>query len=211
MEELTSEEIRVLGCLIEKQRTVPDSYPLTLNSLVGACNQTTNRDPVVAYDAGQVEAALMQLRTRGLTRIVHSPGQRAEKYRHVAGEALGLEADVLAVLTVLLLRGPQTANELRTRTERYEPGVPDVEAALRVLASREEPLVVNIGRGAGQREERWMHLLGGPYDAGAVTSTRRDEFAAAPASNEVTTSMADRITALEERVARLEAALGGVD
>lgn len=200
MEELTPEEIRVLGCLIEKERTVPDSYPLTLNALVGACNQTSNRDPVVAYEPGQVEAALMQLRSHGLTRVVHSPSQRAEKYRHVVGDALALEADVLAVLAVLLLRGPQTVNELRTRTERYEPGVPDVEAALRVLAGRDEPLVVNVGRRPGQREERWMHLLGGPYEP-------TDEYAAAATSNVVTSPTADRIAALEERVARLEAQL----
>ena len=202
MEELTPEEVRVVGCLIEKERTVPDSYPLTLNSLVGACNQTSNRDPVVAYEPHHVEAALMQLRSHGLTRVVHSPGQRAEKYRHVVGDALGLEADVLAVLAVLLLRGPQTVNELKTRTERYEPGVPDVESALRVLASREEPLVVNLGKRPGQREERWMHLLAGEVNA--------DDFAVTPASNPVTSPLVDRIAALEERVARLEAELGGV-
>jgi uncharacterized protein len=199
VEQLTSEEIRVLGCLIEKERTVPDSYPLTLNSLLGACNQTSNREPVVAYEPHQVEAALMQLRSRNLTRVVHSPSNRAEKYRHVVGESLGLEADVLAVLAVLLLRGPQTVNELKTRTERYEPGVPDVEAALRVLAGRDEPLAVNVGRGPGQREERWMHLLAGEVSV--------DEFGAAASSKVVMSPSADRLAALEERVARLEAQL----
>jgi uncharacterized protein YceH (UPF0502 family) len=200
VEELTPAEIRVLGCLIEKERTVPDSYPLTLNALVGACNQTSNRDPIVAYEPFEVEAALMQLRSHGVTRVVHSPSQRAEKYRHVVGDVLALEADVIAVLAVLLLRGPQTVNELRTRTERYEPGVPDVDAALRVLASRDEPLVVNVGRRPGQREERWMHLLGGAYEP-------NDEFAAAPPSKTMTSSDVDRITALEERVSELEANL----
>jgi uncharacterized protein YceH (UPF0502 family) len=205
VEELPPEEIRILGVLVEKERTVPDSYPLTRNALTTGCNQTSNRDPVTAYEPGEVAAALRSLREKGLTRVVHSPSNRAEKFRHVLGEALGLEADVLAVLAVLMLRGPQTANELRTRTERYEPGVPDVEAALRVLSTREEPLAVNIGRRAGQREERWMHLLGGPVSA--------DDFAAAPTSTPgpATSSLADRVAALEERMAALEAALGGTE
>ena len=206
MEVLAPEEIRVLGVLVEKERTVPDSYPLTLNALTTGCNQSSNRDPVTAYDPGEVEAALRSLRERGLTRVVHSASNRAEKFRHVLGEALGVEADVLAVLAVLLLRGPQTANELRIRTERYEPAVPDVEAALRVLSTRDEPLVVNIGRRSGQREERWMHLL-----AGEVSS---DDFAGAPSSAPrpgSSSSLADRVAALEERMAALEAALGGTE
>jgi uncharacterized protein YceH (UPF0502 family) len=203
VEPLNPDEVRVLGCLIEKERTVPDVYPLTLNALLSACNQTSNRDPVVAYEPHDVEAALMQLRSRNLTRVVHSPSNRAEKYRHVVHEHLGLEGDTIAVLAVLLLRGPQTVNELRTRTERYEPGVPDVEAALRVLASREEPLVVNMGRRPGQREERWMHLLAGER----MVDDLADESRVTAASHLPTTGSADRIAALEERVARLEAAL----
>jgi len=205
VEELTPEEVRVVGCLIEKERTVPDSYPLTLNALVGACNQTSNRDPVVAYEPHHVEAALMQLRSRGLTRVVHSPGQRAEKYRHVVGDALGLENDTVTVLTPLLLRGPQTANELKTRTERYEPGVEDIDGALRVLEGR--GLVVNLGKRPGQREERWMHLLAG--EPGPSGEHEADDFAVTPASNQGTSPLVDRIAALEERVARLEAELGG--
>jgi uncharacterized protein len=197
MDPLSPQELRVLGCLIEKERTVPDSYPLTLNSLVGACNQTSNRDPVVAYEPYEVEAALMQLRSHGVTRVVHQQSQRAEKYRHVTGEALGLEDDTVTVLAPLLLRGPQTVNELRTRTERYVPGVDDVEGALRVLADRE--LAVNLGKRPGQREERWMHLLGGPVSA--------DEFESRAASTPMTSSANDRLAALEERVERLEAQL----
>jgi uncharacterized protein len=196
-EPLSAEEVRVLGCLIEKERTVPDSYPLTLNALVGACNQTSNRDPVVSYEPFEVEAALMQLRSHGLTRVLHSPSNRAEKYRHVAGEALGLEDDAIDVLAVLLLRGPQTVNELRTRTERYQPGVEDVEGALRILAGRE--LAVNLGKRSGQREERWMHLVGGPVDA--------DEFESRPASTPATSTVLDRLGALEGRVEALEAQL----
>lgn len=200
MEPLTPEEVRVIGCLIEKERTVPDSYPLTLNALLGACNQTSNREPVVAYEPFEVEATLMQLRSHGLTRVVHSPANRAEKFRHVVGEALGLEDDTVTVLAPLLLRGPQTVNELRARTERYEPGVEDVEGALRVLADR--GLVENIGRRPGQREERWAQLLGGPVAA--------DDFATPAAAKGMTSSAVDRITALEERVARLEAQLEGL-
>ena len=207
MEPLSPEEIRVLGCLVEKERTVPDSYPLTLNALLGACNQTSNRDPVVAYEPHQVEAALMQLRSHGLTRVVHQQGNRAEKYRHVVGEALGLEDDTIDVLAVLLLRGPQTVNELRTRTERYVPGVEDVEGALRILADR--GFAVNLGKRTGQREERWPHLL-----AGEPTMT--DESSGSAASKEVSSArlpeemelMGDRIAALEARVARLEELLG---
>ena len=198
MEALSPEEIRVLGCLVEKERTVPDSYPLTLNSLLGACNQTSNRDPVVAYEPYEVEAALMQLRSHGLTRVVHQQGNRAEKYRHVVGEALGLEDDTIDVLAVLLLRGPQTVNELRTRTERYVPGVEDVEGALRILADR--GFAVNLGKRPGQREERWTHLL-----AGEPTMT--DESVAASTSKSAGSPLVDRIAALEDRVARLEAQL----
>jgi uncharacterized protein YceH (UPF0502 family) len=199
VEPLNQHEVRVLGCLIEKQRTVPDSYPLTLNALLSACNQTSNRDPVLSMEPFEVEAALAGLRSHGLTRVVHSQSQRAEKFRHVVGEALGLEDDAITVLAPMLLRGPQTANELRPRTERYVPGVLYVEDALHLLASREDPLVVNIGKRSGQREERWMHLLGGPVDP--------DEFSAPTQSKEVTSPTVERLAALEERVARLEAQL----
>jgi hypothetical protein len=198
VEPLTSEEVRVLGVLIEKERTVPDSYPLTLNSLVTGCNQTSNREPVTTYEPDEITAALRSLRERGITRVVHSPSNRAEKYRHVLGEALGLEDDVVTVLAPMLLRGPQTVNELRTRTERYVPGVEDVDGALRVLLGRE--LVVNMGKRTGQREERWMHLLAGEPST--------DDFAPAAASKGATSSLADRITALEARVAGLEAKMG---
>jgi len=195
---LSPAEARVLGSLIEKERTVPDSYPLTLNSLVGACNQTSNREPVMSLEPYEVEAALMQLRTRGLTRVVHSQSQRAEKYRHVVGEALGLEDDTVTVLAPLLLRGAQTVPELRMRTERYRPGVEDVDGALRVLADR--GLVRNVGRRSGQREDRWAQLLAGEPAAA-------DEFAAASTSNSAGSDLVDRIAALEDRVARLESSL----
>src|SRR5881628_563905 len=116
--DLTAEEVRVLGSLIEKEATTPDVYPLTLNSLRLACNQTSSRQPVVSYDEGVVQQALQTLRERGLTRVVHSVHNRATKYRHVLDESLRLDKRQLAVIGVLLLRGPQTVGELRTRTER---------------------------------------------------------------------------------------------
>jgi uncharacterized protein YceH (UPF0502 family) len=167
--ELAPEQQRVLGCLIEKQAFTPDAYPLTLNGLVAACNQTSNRDPLVAYDEATIVAALDGLREQGLVRVVHSSSYRATKYRHVADEAWALTSGELAVLAVLLLRGPQTLNELRTRTERYGSDIDDlggVEEVLRRLAQlKEEPFVVHLGRQSGQREDRWTHLLGSPPPA----------------------------------------------
>ena len=119
MLELTSEEARVLGSLVEKSLATPQYYPLTMNALVNACNQSNNRDPVVAFDAATVNAALDRLRNKGVARVIHAGGgNRTDKYRHVLDEALGLDGRELALLTVLLLRGPQTLKELRSRTER---------------------------------------------------------------------------------------------
>jgi uncharacterized protein len=156
VEPLSPEEIRVLGALVEKERTVPDSYPLTLNGLTTACNQTTNRDPVVSYEAAEVQATLDVLREKKLTRIVYSPSNRAPKFRHVLDEAWDVDDESLAVLAVLLLRGPQTLNELRTRTERYEPGVDDVEGAATPRRAR---------RSHGRRPRAGAGPAGGPVDA----------------------------------------------
>src|SRR5262249_35128257 len=146
-----------LGCLIEKEATTPDVYPLTVNSLINACNQTSNRYPVVDYDDRAVSDALHELRERGLVRVVHSVHNRAIKYRHVVDEAFSLDRRQLALLGVLLLRGPQTTAELRTRTERYcsFTDVSDAEAELERLAGpdpdpdgnpRRDPLVVKLAR-----------------------------------------------------------------
>jgi len=168
MEELAPEALRVLGCLVEKQHTTPDQYPLTMNALVTACNQTSNRFPVVDYDVPTVDAAVALLREQKLVRVLLAAGRQATKYRHVMDEALGLMPSECAVLAVLFLRGPQTVNELRTRTERYQ-GMDElggVEPTLERLATRyDEPFVVRLGRQTGQREERWAHLFGGEIDA----------------------------------------------
>ena len=161
MEELTAEEARVIGSLIEKQLTTPQYYPLTLNALVTACNQSNNRTPVVSYGEATVEGALASLREKGLARLVHpGGGSRVTKYRHVVDEALGLDRRELALVCVLLLRGPQTVNELRTRTERmadFDAG--DLEHDVERLVTREPPLASNLGRRPGQREERYATTL----------------------------------------------------
>ncbi len=158
--ELTDIEIRVLGSLIEKERATPDQYPLTTNALRSACNQKSNRDPVVDYTSPMIEQTMLSLRDKGLARTVRGGG-RTDKHKQTFDEALGLSNGEVSVLGVLMLRGPQTVNELRIRTERLH-GFADnqgVEATLQSLASRDQPLVRRIGRAAGQREDRWIELL----------------------------------------------------
>jgi uncharacterized protein len=188
--DLDAVAIRVLGCLVEKQRTTPDQYPLSLNALRLAANQSTNRDPVVDYDDAAIRAALERLGDRGLTRLASGPGSRAVKFRHLLDDALRLSAPQLAVLTVLMLRGPQTAAELRARAERlhaFGSGA-EVESALAELAGRE--LVERLPRRPGEREERWEQRLGA---AG--------EPAPAPAPDD------DRLERLEREVAELRSRL----
>ena len=175
---LTPVQMRILGSLMEKERTTPDNYPLTLNALLLACNQSTNRQPVVQLDDKTVGNALLNLRGMNLVRIDHSRSNRGDKYRQVLDEALALDGAEAAVLCVLMLRGPQTPGELRARTERLHPFVHqhEVEDALRRIASRTEPLVVRLERQAGQKESRWAQLVGGSLPQG--------EVAAAPGSPE---------------------------
>jgi uncharacterized protein YceH (UPF0502 family) len=164
MVELTAEEQRVLGALIEKQYVTPDAYPLTMNGLLAAANQVSNRNPVVSFDEATVHRALDSLREKGLTRIVYSPSNRATKYRQVLEEAEALEPPEMAVLCVLLLRGPQTVGELRTRSERIHAfaTLGEVEETLaRLGASRARgAMVARQERQAGQKEARYTHLLG---------------------------------------------------
>jgi len=160
---LGAEEQRILGSLLEKQTTVPASYPLTANALRTACNQTSSRDPVVDFDQETVEQTARSLKERGLLRIVWSDtGRRTLKYHQTLDETLGLEPDERALLTVLLLRGPQAPGELRTRTERLHAfgDRADVETCLQRMAERPEPLVRELERRPGQQDRRWVHLLG---------------------------------------------------
>jgi uncharacterized protein YceH (UPF0502 family) len=193
-------ELRVLGCLIEKQRTTPDQYPLTLNSLRLASNQSTNRDPVVDYDQGTIRAALDRLGHRGWTRLASGPTTRVAKFRHLLDEALQLLPSQLALLAVLMLRGPQTVAELRTRGERLYPfpSADDVELALMELAERE--LVARLPRRPGEREERWTQLLG---------EGETPTVAAAPASSSGDPVLEERVARLEHEVAELRERLGG--
>ena len=189
-------EIRVLGCLIEKQRTTPDQYPLSLNALRLACNQSTNRDPVVEYDERTIKAALDRMSNRGWTRLASGAGSRALKYRHLLDEALSLSEPELSILAVLMLRGPQTLGELKQRSERLHrfasPG--DVAQTLDTLARRE--LVTRLERHAGQKEDRYAQLLG----AGQA------EAAMPMPPEERPDDGGDRLTAIEARLERLETA-----
>lgn len=154
---------RVMGSLLEKERTVPDTYPMTLNGLRTACNQSSGRDPILHLSDHEVQVALDQLRVLGLTRVVHpSHGARQPKYRQVLHEVLRLEDGERAVLTLLLLRGAQTPGELRARSDRLYAfgGLNDVEQALRGLAGRDPALVEELPRQPGQKEQRWIHRLG---------------------------------------------------
>ena len=176
--DLTPVEQRILGCLLEKQRTTPDGYPLTLNALRLACNQATNRDPVVDYDEATLRPALERLSRARLIRFASGHGSRVAKYRHLTDETLALQHDEQALVAVLLLRGPQTPGELKTRGDRLH-GFADlaaIHATLDTLAAR--GLVRDVGRRPGQKEDRWEHRLGEEDESGpAVASTA---YVAAP-------------------------------
>ena len=173
-------EIRVLGCLIEKQRTTPDAYPLSLNALRLACNQSTNRNPVVDYDENVIRDALQHTYRRGWTRLTSGHGSRAAKYRHLLDEALGLAPDELALLGVLMLRGAQTPGELKQRSERLQhfDDLAAVQAALERLIARGH--AAQLPRQPGQKEERYMQLLGGDSVAVAPTADPPAELRAGP-------------------------------
>jgi uncharacterized protein len=163
-------EIRVVGCLAEKQRTTPDAYPLSLNALRLACNQSTNRDPVVSYDEATVVEALRRLALRGWTRLASGAGSRARKYRHLLSEALDVDDGELALLAVLMLRGAQTPGELKQRSERLHPfeSLAVVQETLEGLVERE--LVVRHPRSPGQKEVRYEQVLGGAGASAEVAS-----------------------------------------
>ncbi len=156
---LSDDEARVVGCLVEKQMTTPDQYPMSLNGVTLAANQKSNRDPVVDLSEGTVERTLRELTDRGLARMVHRPGDRVVKYRHAIDERLGLDAERTSLLAVLLLRGAQTPGELRQRTQRYVdfPSLIDVERTLDRLV--DAGLVVRLERRPGQKEARVVDLV----------------------------------------------------
>lgn len=203
---LSDERARILGCMVEKQRTTPTDYPMTANAITRACNQSTSRWPVVAYDESLVVRELDGLKHAGLIRFVHSQSNRATKYRHVIDEAWGVDDAELVVLSLLMLRGPQTPGELRTRSERLHPfGSPtEVEATLAALAARSVPMTLELERAPGQKERRWTQLLTG--------APSEEELAALAAGKPSTPRRADealvaRVDALEAEVAALRRAI----
>jgi uncharacterized protein YceH (UPF0502 family) len=205
--QLTALEARVLGCLIEKAATTPEVYPLTLNAAHLACNQKTNRDPIMNVELGAVGQALRTLEDKRLVRVVH--GARALRYEHTIDAALNLTTRPRSVIGLLLLRGPQTLAELFTRSERLADfaNVEMLGDTLDRLISRDPPLVVRIGRASGQREDRYMHLLSGPVSieslpahvSRAESSHKDDRYAELEA----------RVEALERTVAELRSRLEG--
>lgn len=187
--QLSEVEVRVLGALVEKEVTTPDYYPLSLNALINACNQKSNRDPVLTLGGGEVTQALEGLRDKNLARQVSSFDSRVPKYAHQLAEGFNFDRRETALLCLLLLRGPQTPGELRGRTERFYAfdGLAAVEATLRRLNERQPPLVRQLPRQPGTKESRWAHLLAGEVEAWAPPSVPD-----APAAD-------------AQRVARLEA------
>ena len=202
--ELTAPEQRVLGCLIEKRFTTPDQYPLSLNALRLACNQSTNRDPVTDYDESTLREAAERLYRYGLARLASGHQSRAIKYRHLAEEALGLTREQLAVLAVLLLRGPQTPGELKARSERMArlESLEEVDRVLEVLVER--GYARRLGRRPGQKEDRFEQLLGGASEEPSPTTPPQARPAAPPPLDSDGT-LAERLAALEAEVAALRA------
>ncbi|HUP75881.1 MAG TPA: YceH family protein [Acidimicrobiales bacterium] len=214
--DLTAEEIRVLGCLVEKQATTPDNYPLSSNALMAACNQSTSRDPIVDYTERTIDATMLSLRDRGLARTVRGDGQRVHKHRHVLDEAWSLQGGSLGVMSVLMLRGAQTVAELRARTERYA-GVgssDDVDAILRRLAERDPPFAQLLPRRAGEREARWIHLVGEvaaqdrAYDESGTGGTRRASVDRSARTGGA--EVLERVDALEAQIAEVNARLAAL-
>lgn len=200
---LTPVQCRVLGCLVEKEKATPQNYPLTLNSLRLACNQTTNRAPILDLSEAEIDEALLRMREAGLTRNVYSTSNRATKYRHVLGEVWGLSDPEQAVLAVLLLRGAQTVGEIKLRTERLAdlPDLGAVESVLDALRAREAPLVRLLERQPGQKDARWVHLAGGEE----LAESMGQAAAASVGAPAVSSGAAARFEELEAEVRILRA------
>lgn len=200
---LSAVEARILGCLIEKQATTPEAYPLTASAALMACNQKNNREPVMELEPGEVGHCLRELEGKGLVRSVH--GARAQRYEHRFASTWSVTTRQQALLAVLLLRGPQTLVELHTRSERLAaPGdIDEVRQALERLMQRAPALVVNLGRASGQREDRYMHLLCGPVSAADYAAAATDE-ASGPSKRG---GLDARLEAIEAEMAALRAEL----
>ena len=201
---LSPVETRILGCLLEKERITPENYPLSLNSLIAACNQSTNRDPIAAYDARTVETGLDGLRQKKLAVMIMSAGSRVAKFRHELLNHFDLSPREVALVCALLLRGPQTLGELRSRTERMQffDSLEQVESFLADLARGESPLVRVLPARPGQKERRYVQLLSG--EPIVPESAEENDSPPAEAGSAMDTS---RLQALEEQVAELKAEL----
>lgn len=200
---LSPVEARVLGCLIEKKELTPDIYPLTLNAALAAANQKTAREPVMSVELVEVRRALGQLEHKGLVRQVFA--SRVERYEHVVAQRFSLTSAQIALLGLLLLRGPQTAYELLARSERMVrlPSIDELRSNLDLLISRKPPLVQQIDRGPGQREDRYVHLLSGPVQTPVVAATPLQS--PSPASD-----LEARVQALEEEIGQLRARINAL-
>jgi uncharacterized protein YceH (UPF0502 family) len=195
-------ELRVIGCLLEKQRTTPDGYPLTLNALRLACNQATNRDPVVDYDEEAIRGAVARLRRRDWVRFASGQGSRSAKYRHLVDQALAIDGAEQAILTVMLLRGPQTPGELKGRTDRLHPFGSLAEVEETVARLIERGYAERVERRPGQKEDRFGHLLGGG-DATPGTVP--------PVAPALADPLEERVARLEREVAELRARYAASD
>jgi uncharacterized protein len=203
---LTDVEARVLGSLVEKQVTTPEYYPLTLNALVLACNQKNNRYPVTSYDEGTVAQAVESLREKNLAYVFYGSTSRVPKYKHVMPEVMHLSPQELALISVLLLRGPQTLGELRDRAARFHEfsGLEEVEAALDSLASRDsEPPVVRLPRQPGQKEARFAHLLSGEISVETMVALESPRRPRSPDSERVEKLEGD-VETLKSQIAQLQ-------
>jgi uncharacterized protein YceH (UPF0502 family) len=195
--ELTEVEARVVGCLVEKQLTTPEYYPLTLNALTNACNQKSNREPVVSYDEQTVEKALQNLRDKNIVYVFYGSSSRVPKYKHILPDVFELEPSEVAALSVLMLRGPQTPGEINQRSSRLYDfrSLDEVVETLENLTKRDEPLTIRLERQPGQKEVRYAHLLCGEVDEATISSWQK------PASG----SQNERITELEAEIENLRA------
>jgi uncharacterized protein len=203
LETLTDIETRILGSLVEKQLTTPEYYPLTLNALTAACNQKSNRDPVMSLDESAIMAAVDTLRDKNLVYLYYGSGSRTVKYKHMLPSVYDLDDGGVAIIAVLLLRGPQTIGEIRERTGRLHEfaGLGEVQEALDALTRRDEPLVTQLERQPGQKESRYAHLLGGPIDLARVAMPTATRSSAASAVG------ADRVEKLEAEIESLRTEL----
>jgi uncharacterized protein len=201
---LDAVEVRVLGSLLEKEQTTPEAYPLTMSALLAACNQKTNRTPVTSLTETQVDEAVERLRQEAM--VWRSSGARSERWEQNVARRWGLDPPRKALMTLLLLRGPQTVGELHARSDRLHPfaSLGEVEETLRRLAAEEEPLVRELPRRPGQKENRWVHTVG---EVAEEEPEQTDRAASGPEATSARPALAARVEALEAEVARLAAEL----